>query len=91
MFYEVSALLLIDDLSSSKHSGIISIFQKHYVKNERVKKETGKFYKEIFEKRQLSDYDDFTEVNEEDIAQWLIQAENFIKEIEEIIEKLLVK
>ncbi|MBM4080434.1 MAG: HEPN domain-containing protein [Planctomycetes bacterium] len=38
-FYCVSALLLCDGLSSSKHSGIRSLFFRHWVKSARVSKE----------------------------------------------------
>lgn len=40
-FYAVSALLLNEGLSSSKHSGIRSLFNQHWVKTGRVSKELG--------------------------------------------------
>ena len=38
-FYAVSALLIKDGLSSSKHSGVRSLFNRHYVKDDRVSSE----------------------------------------------------
>jgi uncharacterized protein (UPF0332 family) len=35
-FYAVSALLVLHDLSSSRHAGVRSIFNKHYVKTGRI-------------------------------------------------------
>jgi hypothetical protein len=47
-FYAVSALLLNEGLSSSKHSGIRSLFIQRWVKTGRVSKELGQFYRQIF-------------------------------------------
>ncbi|MTI86026.1 MAG: HEPN domain-containing protein [Firmicutes bacterium] len=57
-FYIVSALLLSEDMYSAKHSGIISLFNRHWVRHQRVDKSLGRFYKEIFSYRQKGDYDD---------------------------------
>ena len=87
MFYEVSSLLLLKDLTSSKHTGTKALFQQYFVKPGEVDKELGKFYSTIFEFRRRSDYEDFVEFAEEEVEIWLDKAENFIKEIEIIIEK----
>lgn len=54
-FYIVSALLLSEGMSSAKHSGIMSLFNQHWVKHQRVNKALGKFYKEIFSYKQKGD------------------------------------
>lgn len=59
MFYAVSGLLLSNNLSSSKHSGIRSLFNKAFVNKGLVDKKLGKFYSRIFEERQEGDYKDF--------------------------------
>jgi len=51
MFYAVSGLLLSNDLSSSKHSGVRSLFNKEFVNKGLFDKELGKFYSKIFEER----------------------------------------
>ncbi|MFO7817784.1 MAG: HEPN domain-containing protein [Desulfovibrionales bacterium] len=40
-FYAVSALLLRDGLSSSKHAGIRGLFNKNYVKTGKVPEKSG--------------------------------------------------
>jgi len=75
-------------LSSSKHSGVLSIFNKEFVKEGLVSKELGKFYNRMFEFRQKSDYEEFSEFKKRDVERWLKQAENFIEEIEKIINNL---
>jgi uncharacterized protein (UPF0332 family) len=56
MFYAVSALLLTKGLSSSKHSGVLALFNKEFVNTTVVEREAGRFYNEIFEFRQKGDY-----------------------------------
>ena len=85
LFYEVSALLLTKELSSSKHSGAKALFHEHFVKPGKVSKDMGKFYSRMFEFRQESDYEDFAEFEEDEVKEWLEKANNFIDEVEEVI------
>lgn len=86
MFYEVVALLLTKDLASPKHSGVIAYFNEHFVKTGKISVETGRFYSRMFEFRQKSDYGDFVQFEEEKVQQWLEKADQFIKELEMVIE-----
>jgi uncharacterized protein (UPF0332 family) len=47
-FYAVSALLLCRDLSSSKHSGLRSLFHQNFVKTGAISAELGKIYDNRF-------------------------------------------
>lgn len=87
MFYEVVALLLTKDLSSTKHSGVRALFNEHFVKTEKVDTELGRFYSRMFDFRQKSDYGDFVVFEEEKVKEWLSKAEQFIERLERIIEK----
>ena len=84
-FYAVSALLIQNGLSSSKHSGIRSLFNRHYVKTGKVAKEMAQIYNDLFERRQESDYVDFIHFKESQVLPWISKAETFIKHIETII------
>jgi len=44
MFYAVSALLISKELSSSKHSGILAVFNKEIVNKGFIKRLWGEFY-----------------------------------------------
>jgi len=59
MFYSVNGLLLSKNLSSSKHSGIRSLFNKEFVNKGLIDKKLGKFYSKMFAERQECDYKDF--------------------------------
>lgn len=89
MFYSVIGLLLSENLSSSKHSGVKALFSKEFVNKGIVGKNLGSFYSEMFEKRQKSDYKDLVEFKKEDVQKWLKKAEEFINKIEELTLRLI--
>ena len=89
IFYEVLALLLTKDLSSSKHSGVRSLFNKEFIKKGLIPEELGEFYNKMFEFRQRGDYEDFVEFKEDQVKHWLKQAENFIDAVDKTIEKII--
>jgi uncharacterized protein (UPF0332 family) len=85
VFYSVKALLVKKDFDSSKHSGIMAFFNKEFVKIGLVPKDLGRFYKEIFEIRQMSDYDDLFSIGSHDIPDLIKRTTQFIEYIEKII------
>lgn len=84
MFYAVNALLLANGLSSSKHAGVRGLFNKEIVNKGLIEKEIGRFYSEMFDRRQKGDYKDFVEFEKADVGEWLIRAEGFIKKLEKL-------
>jgi len=87
LFYEVIALLKTKNLSSSKHAGVRTLFNEHFVKTGIVETDIGKFYAQIFAFKQKGDYDDFIYFEEEKVRDWLEKAETYLKELEECIAK----
>lgn len=88
-FYAVSALLLTDDLRSSRHSGVRSIFTQRYVKTGVVSVEQGHFYQVLFERRQEGDYHDLVTFERGQVEQWYQDAISFVDEIIALAEKQL--
>jgi uncharacterized protein (UPF0332 family) len=87
VFYEVTALLLTKGLSSPKHSGIKSLFNKEFVKIGKVSIESGRLFARMFDFRQKSDYEDFVTFEKNEVREWLEGAKLFVKELEEFIER----
>lgn len=85
MYYAVNALLLSKGLSSSKHSGVLALFNKDFVSKNIIDKKSGKFFTEMFEFRQKADYKDLVEFKKEDVEVWLKNANEFISEILKIL------
>jgi len=81
-FYAVVALLLTRDLSSPKHSGVMALFNRHFIKERVLPLDMGKFYSRVFDRRLEGDYGEIVELQEEDVRADLARAEEFIARIE---------
>ena len=86
-FYAVSALLVRHGLSSSKHTGVRSLFNRHYVKTGKVPKDLARVYNDLFERRQEGDYIDFVRFQESQVLPWISKAEQLIEHIIRLTEK----
>lgn len=71
-----------NNFSTSKHSQLLSWFNRNYVKTGKVNKEMGKIYKKQFENRLEGDYDDFIELNKVDVERDFENMKKFLAEIE---------
>lgn len=80
-FYAVSALLVSEGYSSAKHSGVMSLFDQHWIKPGSVPKEAGTFYHFIFKHRQRSDYGDLVLYERQEVEKWLAEAKLFVERI----------
>jgi uncharacterized protein (UPF0332 family) len=84
-FYAVSGLLLQDGLSSSKHTGVRSLFNRYYVRTGKVPKELAPIYNDLFERRQEGDYLDFVDFEEAQVRPWIARAEQLVDHIASLI------
>jgi hypothetical protein len=85
VFYIVSALALKNGFKTSKHSQLLSWFNKEFVKKELVDKNLGKFYLDAYEMRQEGDYDDLVSFELRSIEDKMVLAKDFIKRVKELI------
>jgi len=90
-FYAISALLLLDDRSSTRHTGVRALFNLHFVRTGIVSKDLARVYNDLFERRQEGDYVDFVAFEEHQVRPWLKQAQLFVQEIGELIEQGLAE
>ncbi|MBU0600666.1 HEPN domain-containing protein [bacterium] len=86
MFSAAKALLAVKEVNSSKHSGVISLFNQHFVKTSIVGKNMGRILAEAKEMREDSDYEDFVVISDEEVENQIKDAEIFIGEVEEVLE-----
>lgn len=88
-FYAVTALVYTEGRASSKHSGIKSMFDRYWVKTGQVSSELGRFYRDLFDLRQDSDYGEVITLERPRVESLLAQAEEFVKTISaEVRERL---
>lgn len=84
-FYAVSAILLQEKLKFKKHSGVRAAFHQHLVKSEKVSREHGKLYDELFEARQRGDYIELVSFEKEQVEDWLQQANRFVEAMKSLV------
>jgi uncharacterized protein (UPF0332 family) len=84
-FYAVSALLLNDGLSSSKHSGVRALFHKHCIKTGSIAPELGHTYDNLFDNRQKGDYADLYRFPSNEVAGWYDETCKFVEAIESVV------
>jgi len=84
-FYAARALLATQSLDSSRHSGVISLFQQHFVRTGRVPQETARALPRLFEKRQTTDYGDYAEATRDEVASLRVQVAAFLKACEDLL------
>lgn len=85
MFYAVLALLVHEPYSSSKHSGIISYFNSHFIKEGKFHKDLGRSINKAFELRQRGDYREYINLSYEQVEPFIGEAEVFIKAIKDYL------
>jgi len=85
MFYAVLALIVFEEYSSSKHSGVISFFNRKFVKNNVFPKEFGRSLMKAFELRQIGDYREYKDLSIQEVTPFIDVAKDFVKEVEEYL------
>ena len=85
VFQVVSALMIHDSIRIKSHSGAKAMLDLHFVKTGRIPKEWAKFYYNLADSREESDYGAFVDFKEEDVLPLLPQTEEFIKLIKALI------
>lgn len=86
-FYAVSVLLARDGLSSPRHTGVRSLFNRHYVRTGVVPRELARLYNDLFERRQESDYADFVRFQAAQVRPWIPQTEAFIAHMTSLLSR----
>lgn len=87
MFTSVRALLALEGIDYSKHAGVISHFQKEYIKTGIFDKKYSTYISQAFQIRNNSDYADFFLVSREDAIEQYNRSEEFHSIIKEYLKK----
>ena len=87
-FYAARALLATREVDSSRHSGVIALFQKHFVKSGAIDAQVAKALPRAFEKRQASDYGDFAVLTEAEVERMRVESRAFVDACTELLERL---
>lgn len=87
LFYAILALFLKTDtnIKTSKHAGVISIFDKEFVHTGKIDKRYSTILHRLFDTRQEGDYKEFVELSHEDAAESVKLAEEFLEGIKKFL------
>lgn len=77
IFTAVRAVLAYDKVDFSKHSGVISYFQKEYIKSGKFDVKYSKYLQTAFQIRNSCDYDDFFVASKHDAEEQYNKAVEF--------------
>lgn len=89
MFTSARAILALKKVDSSKHSGVISLFNQHIVKGGLFPKEISKFLPKAKDLREHADYGDFVEITEDDAQIQIRRAMQFVEEAEKTTQDII--
>jgi len=82
MFYFVLALLATRKLGTSEHSGVIGLFDREFVKTGLFPRDLSRSLRLTFECRQVHDYGELIEIDQQIAQETLNDAKVFISTVE---------
>ena len=91
IFHAMRAVLAFDGYDSKKHSGIIAVFRKDYIKTGIFDIYLSDIIGSASEIRNASDYDDMFIADKTETAEQIRNAKEFLNKIGSYVEKQLEK
>lgn len=89
VFYAMRAFLATINKDSSKHSGVISLFNQHFINTGVVSEVSFKAIQLLMDLRHEGDYQDFVEITEEEASGSVESAKTIIGSFKDVLEELL--
>ena len=84
-FYVATALLIKNKIETGSHKGVKSMLSLKFVVPGKLDKKYVGIYTNLFNGRQLSDYEDFVYQNKESFDIYFEMASDFISEIKKLL------
>lgn len=78
IFYAALAILLTKGLGSSKHAGVLSYFDREFVKTKEVDKKWSKVFHDAYDLRSMGDYAKLTKINNDQAERMIQAAKDFV-------------
>lgn len=90
VFSALRAVLARDKVDFSKHAGVISYFQREYLKTELFDKKYSRYISSAFQIRNNCDYDDFFIVSKEEAVEQYEHACELYEVVKEFLKNIEV-
>ena len=81
MFYAVLALLIPENVNTSKHQGVIAYFDREFVRSGKFDKKFSDWLHSAFNIRLRADYAEMVKIDEAQARELIEMADNFVEEI----------
>lgn len=78
-FYAATALLINKDVQTKTHAGVKQQLGLFFISTGIMDKALGIAYSDLFNMRQRGDYEDFIIYSKDDVMEYLLPADTFIK------------
>ena len=85
-FFAVTALLISRQIETKSHAGALRMLSLHFTKTNKLSIDLNRFYADLFDNKQSSDYADFTYFDREMVEGIHKQAIVFIDTVKKLIE-----
>jgi uncharacterized protein (UPF0332 family) len=85
MFYAASALVRTRDFRATKHSAIIAAVGEHFAKPGLIDRQLHRLLIDMFDERQIADYEVMLSITEERARAGLSAAEQFVTAVQEYL------
>ena len=90
MFTAVRAILALDGVDFKKHAGVISYFQREYIKSGIFDKMYSKYLSQAFQVRNNTDYADFFIISQDEAQEQYDRAVDFCCQIKNYLKRRIV-
>ncbi len=84
-FYIANAYLISKDNNASTHSSVKNNFHQTLIKTDKLPKEFGELYQNLFDLRHDADYRDFNDMEENKVKPFLTPVKELIEKVEKLI------
>lgn len=88
IFHIISAVLLSKGLHFSSHAQVIGAFNKEFIKSGIFPSSFTRMIQNIFEERQVGDYDFENAISSDDAKKTLIEAKTIVESCKNYLEKI---
>ncbi len=85
-YYAASALLVRKGIVPTSHAGVKQQLGVHFILEDKISKELGRYYSILFERRHSSDYDDFVFSGVDEVIELYPKALEFIETSVELLD-----
>jgi len=87
MMHAARAILLIKNIETSTHKGLVTMFALHFIKEEEIEEKYGKLLKRAAGEREEGDYEVTRQFTKEEAAARIEESKEFVQRIKNYLKK----